>query len=271
MQNNDPPPADDLPQSDPPAVVENVRFADVLSLPYEASNQTVVYGQDSLQFAELWLPGDADNSDLPVIVFVHGGCWSNLYRIEQSYPLAATLASIGFTVWSVEYRASGDTGGGWPGTANDVTLAVQTILDNAARFYSPGEHIIMGHSAGGHLGLLAMSAIDTDLPLRFFGLDAITDIASYANNAGGCTGLASSFMGGLPQDIPEAYQQATPDFAALAPFASLYTGSEESVVPLSQANITGFPVTVVENAGHFDWIHPNTLAFGQLLRDLFDP
>jgi hypothetical protein len=39
-------------------------------------------------------------------------------------------------------------------------------------------------------------------------------------------------------------------------------------VPLSQATDSGMPLYLLDNAGHFDWIHPQTDAFQYFLLTL---
>ncbi|MDA8962177.1 alpha/beta hydrolase fold domain-containing protein, partial [Congregibacter sp.] len=95
--------------------------------------------------------------------------------------MAAKLAADGYAVWVPEYRRVGEPGGGWPGSAADMTLALDALaeLDNSRLALS--RTVVMGHSAGGHLGLW-LAARDPALakpPVRIvaaIGLAAITDL-----------------------------------------------------------------------------------------------
>jgi acetyl esterase/lipase len=256
-----------------PGVNSGVSYSRALSLAYEASQQTVSYGDDSLQFVEYWQPLNTERSELPAVILVHGGCWSNQFRVDQSYPAATAFSLNGFHIWSVEYRAVGDEGGGWPGTADDVQNAIVRILEEASTRYTPRKHIVIGHSAGGHLGLLALSNLQgsSEQPLRALGIAAITDIVSYANPLSSCGSFGQSFMGGAPEDIPDEYDAATPNFEALMELAFLYASSADNIAPLAQATSSGLPFINIEDAGHFDWIHPGTPAFDGLMEDLLNP
>ncbi|WP_405048368.1 alpha/beta hydrolase [Rhodoferax sp.] len=63
------------------------------------------------------------------------------------------MASRGFAVWNIEYRRLGAPGGGWPGTFQDVALAI----DHLATMKTDGIPLdlsrvtVVWHSAGGHL------------------------------------------------------------------------------------------------------------------------
>ncbi|MEU4091651.1 alpha/beta hydrolase [Streptomyces sp. NPDC026673] len=110
--------------------------------------RTIAYGPEPSQVGELYLPeGDGP---FPVVVLMHGGWWTALFDRRQSVPLAEDLVSRGYAVWNVEYRRLGEPGGGWPGTFDDVSAAVDAVasLDPAV---DPGRVLVVGHSAGGHL------------------------------------------------------------------------------------------------------------------------
>ena len=244
-----------------------VSFSDVTSLAYEPSKEKLFYGNSELQYVERWSPiGIESDNELPVLIFIHGGCWSNLYRINQSYPIATALALNGFHVWSVEYRATGDKGGGWPGTYHDIEQALAFISSVEGNYYTDRKRVVLGHSAGGHLALLAASNSDNEY--KTIGLAAITDLVAYANKNGGCNSLAISFMNGLPVDIPEQYELANPQLTNLTNDAYLFVGELDPIVDSSQATNSGVPFELVQGAGHFDWVHPGTASFSVLLNYL---
>lgn len=249
-----------------PKVAQPVSYGDVTSLSYQVSNKTLFYGEQSLQKVEFWPAAQTSNATLPAIIFIHGGCWSNSFRINQSYPIATALALNGFPVWSVEYRATGDQGGGWPGTFDDVKEAIHFISTVANGYYSPRKTIVVGHSAGGHLALLARTQMSLDFDV--IGLAAITDLITYANEGGSCNSLAASFMNGRPSANPEQYALANPDLDGLSDRAYLFSGELDNIVKISQASFSGVPYQVVAQTGHFDWIHPGTNSFSALLRYL---
>ena len=96
------------------------------NFPYGTSDQVLAYGEDPLQFGELWLPDDITQRGL--VILVHGGCWSNLYRLDYMRAFFADLiiiSQLGYAV--LVNRLSLDfsnDGGGWPGTYDDVVTAI---------------------------------------------------------------------------------------------------------------------------------------------------
>ena len=127
---------------------------------------------------------------------------------------------------------------------------------------------VVGHSAGGHLALLASTSgrllID---PKVTVGLAPIVDVATYAAGSNSCQQATPQFMGGSPDELPEAYLAATPNFdAGLANRVIALHGDLDQIVPLSQS--AAMPRQIIEGAGHFDFVHPHTPAFQALLRVL---
>ena len=69
----------------------------------------------------------ATDANAPLVILIHGGCWLNSFDVNHSRPLATALNQEGFAVWSLEYRRTGDSGGGWPGTLEDIQLALSQL------------------------------------------------------------------------------------------------------------------------------------------------
>jgi len=109
-------------------VESGVSFASVLDLPFRESDYQISYGNDPFQFGRLWLPG---RDSLGTLVFIHGGCWLNEYSIDHARALSTALASAGYAIWSLEYRRTGDKGGGWPATFDDVITGINKTMDLA--------------------------------------------------------------------------------------------------------------------------------------------
>jgi acetyl esterase/lipase len=102
--------------------------------------------------ADLWLPGGAGPH--PGVVLVHGGCWRAHYGRNLQDPMAADLAARGLAVWNVEYRRL-DCGGEWPVPLEDLVTAATALPPEI----DPARLALAGHSAGGHLALLAANRV----------------------------------------------------------------------------------------------------------------
>lgn len=137
-------------------------FNDTLTIPkYIAqikpakADQRVTYGPAKSQYADLFLPKGV-KGPLPVVIFVHGGCWSSEIPADTTAGNAADLARGGVAVWNIEYRRLGEPGGGYPGMYEDVGAAFDKLREvAAANKLDLGRITVVGHSAGAHLGMWA--------------------------------------------------------------------------------------------------------------------
>lgn len=232
-------------------------FNDILALEARSPSFEVAYGPEPSQTTLLF------ESTGPVktqIVLIHGGCWSNQYTRAHISPLASALAKVGFNVWVPEYRRVGDVGGGWPGTYQDVAAAINYVSGKTGVL-----PIVIGHSAGGHLALLA--ATDPDVALAgVIGLAAITDLSVYGQQEGSCPAMVEELMGTPYVDSPEHYFAASVMRPEIRVPAHLIHGSLDKIVGEDQ--LAGFgsdQIMRIPEAGHFDLIHPNSTAFDILV------
>lgn len=256
-------------------VVMPVSFDEVLAAPSAPHSGQFAYGAAQSQYARLWRAPVAQEP-APVMVLVHGGCWLQAYDVAHIAPLASALAAAGFAVWAPEYRRLGESGGGWPGSAEDVLVAIQALRELGPAHVDLQRVVLAGHSAGGQLALWASAALpgDGEAGLRVrgvIGLAAITDLHDYAAGNNSCQQAAVRFLGGRPDQVPAHYAAASPRELTLPQATILLHGDVDSIVPLAQAQaITAAETRVVEGAGHFDLIHPGTAAFPALVRALND-
>jgi len=224
------------------------------------------------------LPADARPA--PLVVFLHGGFWRVAYNRTHTGPLATALAAAGFAVCVPEFRRTGQRGGGWPGTFDDVGAAVDmlpALVRDAvgAGWVSDQPALLAGHSAGGHLALWAAarhrlpsdSAWHAPGP-RFRGvvaLAAVSDLsACYALGLG--QGAAGALLGGGPGQHPERYRAADPTLLLpLDRSVRMVHGSADDRVPagmshdyVGRACAAGDDAMLDElpGAGHFEVIDP---------------
>ena len=160
----------------PCAVTRNA--ADILTdPPPEPADARLAYGPGALQFGDL---RRAEGDGLAVVV--HGGAWKAAYDLAHIEHLCVAFRDAGIATFNVEYRRVGDAGGGWPGSLEDVLRAVEYARRLAQRL------VLVGHSAGGHLALLAAQR----LRLPVVAIAAVSDPATWANDA------RAAFFGGEP-------------------------------------------------------------------------
>lgn len=268
---------------------------EVLTRPAREPDLVISYGTGADQVADVHLPPRrsggpaAVGGPSPLVIFLHGGFWRAEFGREHTAPLAEALADAGFAVSAAEYRRVGQSGGGWPGTFDDVAAAVDRLPGLIARASDgradPRRVVVAGHSAGGHLALWAAGRrrvspmtpwYRASGPMRaVVALAAVSDLrASFDQELG--DQAAGALMGGGPEDVADRYRAADP--MRLLPTgvpARLVHGTADDRVPAQmstdyagRARDAGDLATtcvLLPGAGHFDVIDPLSLAWSQVL------
>jgi acetyl esterase/lipase len=186
------------------------------------------YGSDPEQVADLLLP--PTEGPHPVAVLLHGGFWRARFTRSTMAALAADLAGRGWASWNVEYRRAGN-GGGVPETLDDVRAAIAALT----RVQAPldlGRVVIVGHSAGGQLGLCVA---DEPVVAAVVSLAGVCDLEdAFAQAIGESATL--EFMGTGPAERPDAYRLADPmrRIPAAVPVLLVH-GDADQRVPVQQS------------------------------------
>lgn len=190
--------------------------------------------------ADLYLP--ESNQPAPAVLLVHGGGWERRSREDMAW-IAEHLASRGFAVMNIDYRFAPDHT--FPAQLYDLQVAMNWLHNQADTYrIDPDAISAFGFSSGAHLvslmGLVAESRHPLNQP---HGGEHARPVAVVA---GGLPGdlrtfgsgkLIRQFLDGEQQDIPGAYQAASPitHVTAGAPPFFLFHGAQDMLVPVSQA------------------------------------
>lgn len=115
------------------------------------------FGNDYWQALDIYPPRQVPEGGAPVLVFAHGGAWTNGYK-EWMGLMAPALADAGIAFVSVSYRLAPEHK--WQAMLDDCLDAVAWVAQNIHRYGGNAARIALGgHSAGGHLmALAALSA-----------------------------------------------------------------------------------------------------------------
>lgn len=233
------------------------------------------YGSSPAQTLEVRIP--SGRGPFPVVVLIHGGCWTTRYG-SPAYmaPLADALLGHGVASVNIGYRRIGEAGGGWPGTFRDVGAAVDAVRVIAPRYrLDPNHLVVAGHSAGAPLALWTATrsrlAASSDLyarqPLIPGAVVAIDGPGALARFIGPDADICDEpvivpLMGGTPSRVPRRYADATPqDRLPLGVPQFLVRGGMEHPddAYLAAARASGDKVTFVRPLGrvtHFDVLMP---------------
>lgn len=258
------------------------------ALPSNPADLREAYGNDSSQYGELRLP--SGSGPHPVVVLVHGGCFKAAYAtLRDLAPMGDVLKEAGIATWNIEYRRTGQPGGGWPGTYLDVANAVDHLRAIAQQHSLDLNRVVLvGHSAGGHLAMWAAarsrvpqeSAIHSSDPLPVRGvldlagpLDLTANIAGYQAMCRDT--VITGLLGGSPAQVAERYAHASP--IRLVPLGIpqvLLMGEHEDFVPrniaeayVSAAARAGDQVRliVIPGVGHFEIASPRASTWPRVM------
>ncbi len=204
------------------------------------SINNVAYGTDPAQVMDVRLPADR-SSTTAVVVFIHGGGWEGG---DKSIFTAADLSAFtarGYATVNINYRLSSvpralhD-----PIMSNDVTAAIDYVAARAVEYQvASSTFAVVGHSAGGHLALLAGYKYNPSGRIK-----AVASLAGPTNLIAPdflaiptIRELIERYLGVTMAAQPARWTQASPLSVATAssPPTILLQGRLDGLVPYTQA------------------------------------
>jgi acetyl esterase/lipase len=205
-----------------------------------------------------------------VAVLIHGGFWRERYDLRLEDALVPDLVGRGWAAWNLEYRRVGPhSGGGWPGTFEDVEAGIEHLAGLDAPL-DMGRVVAIGHSAGGQLALWAAGR---DLRVGLSAAVAQAGVIDLreAERLGLSDGAVRSFLGGPSTEMSERYELASPiERVPLGVPALLVHGADDDVVPpelshryARRAHDAGDMCELVElpGVGHMEHLDPGSEAW----------
>lgn len=265
------------------SIIDAMNFA-VLNTVYQTKTMsteykkfTEKYGNHVSQEGDLYIPTGQPKA---ILCLFHGGFWRFPYGRDQFDSVAICFAKAGYIVWNIEYRRVGEINGGWPGTFEDVILAVNHLnaLQLKYRWSDDLKVILSGHSAGGQLALWLTAHAEKNFkqhtplivnPDLCIGLAPVTGFEkAYQENLGGQA--VHKLLGCTPKENPELYKLYDP-LLTLPQFTAqiIIHGLMDDDLPVSYsqtyvrtANAERIHVDLIEleNTGHMDFLEPQSLA-----------
>ena len=110
----------------------------------------LAYGEDRLQRYDVFSPANATCA--PILMFWHGGGWTNGYR-EYAHFMARHVCALGIVLVAPSYRLV--TTDKLPAAYEDALACLEHVHLHAQGFGGDAQRILLsGHSAGGHLAAL---------------------------------------------------------------------------------------------------------------------
>lgn len=215
---------------------------------------SAAYGNASDQVIDLYLSKKAAN---PLVVLIHGGFWRPEFDRKHLSPLAKAIVDSGWPVALIGYRR---IIGNPDATVQDVYKAIEKLTEEF------GPTILLGHSAGGHLALLAANKLAV---LGVIALAPVSDLVK-AEELDLDEGAVSDFLGAPAKLCPDLNPIELPP---LKTKVFLIHGTIDIRVPIelsreyiSKMDTDSTNLLEFENTGHFELIDPRSDIF-DLIRD----
>ena len=229
-------------------------FGACSSLPSDDEEHTyekdegVVYSEvdgTSLKLDIAW--PTAQKGPFPAIIFLHKGGWSDGDR--SIVPISTRDATQrGYVVASADYRLVYRDSNQFPAAIEDVKCAVRWLRANADKYNIDPDRIgAAGSSSGAHLALLlgvtdSADGFDGDREYLDYSssvqavvnLGGPPDLASSYGDVSSFRGMISLFLGGVPEDVPATYRDASPVtyLDAKDPPMLTFLGTNDFLVPV---------------------------------------
>jgi len=210
--------------------------------------QDIVYANAGATELKLDMARPAEGEGLfPAVVVIHGGAWRQGNKSDVR-SISSEFARRGYVAVAPQYRFCPKDP--FPAQVHDVKAAVRWVKSNAKKYRIDPERVgAIGFSAGGHLALFLgltgpNDGIEGDVSapapdsrvkavVNYFGPSdlAAKDIPEVSKP------LVKDFLGGTPQDKPDAAAKASPLTYVSRDDAPVLTfqGTKDPLVPYTQA------------------------------------
>ena len=255
-----------------------------------APDRTIRYGTDERQVVDLYLPAGAGPH--PVVLMIHGGCWSAPWDRTLMNWASDDLRRRGIAVWNIDYRVI-EGGNGYPHVFDDTFAAIQSLSGHAHEFGLDLNRVVaVGHSAGGHLALWYAAKRRSWAPppnVRMIpppefravvSLGGLPDLELAARPPGsGCgTEVIGQLVGrGRPGRTDPFADTSVPRMGPLGIPQVLVNGTTDPIIPTffaedyagkMRAQGDDVRVRLIEGAGHVELIAPETPAWAAAVEEI---
>jgi acetyl esterase/lipase len=283
------PPANAAPPAAPAAAL--LTLDQFLARPKPAPDHVIRYGEHERQVVDLYLPRGP--GPFPVVVMIHGGCWSAPWDRTLMNHASADLRRRGIAVWNIDYRVI-ENGNGYPHVFDDTWAAISRLSSLEGRRFplDVNRIVAVGHSAGGHLALWYAARrarwapppnVRMIPPPAFHAvvsLGGLPDLELAARPPGsGCgTEVISQLVGSARPGRTDPFADTSvPRMGALGVPQVLINGTDDRIIPTHFAEdyagkmrAVGDTVRVrlIPRTGHVELIAPESAAWAATVEEI---
>ncbi len=235
-----------------------------------ADIRNVPYGTEALQNMDVYLPPNRSATTTNCVIIIHGGSWSGGDKADMDSAITAMKPLLAnYATFNINYRLAATNNNIHPTQSNDVNAAINFIVSKANEYQiNANKMVIVGASAGAHLGMLKAYKENTDGRIKaivdLFGPNDLTWMYISHPLPAFSQSVLINYLGVTQPANPTLYQQASPiNFVtSTAPPTQIFHGTADQVVPISesqrlQTKLQSLGVTnqyhTYTGAGHGDW------------------
>lgn len=221
----------------------------VFDLPKPAYSFLVRYGSDPDQLIEVYEP---KTPHVVSVGLIHGGFWRPEYDRTHIRPLAKAITDLGWRTHVIEYRRIP----GNPDTSiEDLRSAINEI----------GDVILIGHSAGGQLALVASAHENVNAVIALAPVSNLTEGEKLNLD----NGAIREFLGCPATERPDL----DPTQNEMSKPTLIIHGRQDRRVPIELSRMfvstnINLELIEIEATGHFELIDPRSYAFTVLSNQL---
>lgn len=128
-------------------------------------HQNINYANDTLKkhMLDIYLPANATN--VPLVIWIHGGAWQTNNKYGDMGYMKVTIRSFlenGFGLASIDHRPT--TTAVFPAQIQDCIQGVQWLYDHATQYHiDKNKLVLIGFSSGGHLASLLGTSLNNNV------------------------------------------------------------------------------------------------------------
>jgi acetyl esterase/lipase len=256
-----------------------------------APDHVIRYGEHERQVVDLYLPKGAGPH--PVVVMIHGGCWSAPWDRTLMNHVSDDLRKRGIAVWNIDYRVIEKGGTGYPHVFDDTWAAIHALtIQGREHGLDPNRVVAAGHSAGGHLALWYAARrarwnppanVRMIPPPEFRSVVSLgglpdLELAEQPPGSGCGTEVIGQLVGrGQPGRSDPFADTSVPRMGALGIPQVLINGLNDRIIPNSfpedyarkmRAKGDDVRVRMIPNTGHIELIAPETRAWAAAVEEI---
>jgi acetyl esterase/lipase len=254
-------------------------------------DHVIRYGEHERQVVDLYLPKGAGPH--PVVVMIHGGCWSAPWDRTLMNHVSDDLRKRGIAVWNIDYRVIEKGGSGYPHVFDDSWAAIHALtVQGRAHGLDPDRVVAVGHSAGGHLALWygarrarwqPPANVRMIPPPEFRSVVSLgglpdLELAEQPPGSGCGTEVIGQLVGrGQPGRADPFADTSVPRMGALGLPQVLINGLNDRIIPNSfpedyarkmRAKGDDVRVRMIPDTGHIELIAPETRAWAAAVEEI---